>query len=135
METPWRRWDGNPASLQPAPDGALAAELTGLAGLAELTGLAGGGSVLADRAQMLLESSGGGTGSGGGSVGGGGPDDASLRFAGHLIEMAWLVDPGDPGIRRIRRQIFEARAEAAGSTMAHGVFSWAAQESGDHHHG
>ena len=37
-----------------------------------------------------------------------------------------------PGGRsRVRRTVFTRRADAASSTMAHGVFSWAARESGD----
>jgi alkyl sulfatase BDS1-like metallo-beta-lactamase superfamily hydrolase len=121
VRTVWRLyggwWDGNPATLQPAPERALADELAGLAG---------GASALADRALALLESSTGPDG---------GPDDASLRLSGHLAELAWLADAADPGIRRIRQRVFEARADAATSTMAHGVFSWAARESDNHHHG
>lgn len=121
VRTVWRLyggwWDGNPATLKPAPERALATELAGLAG---------GASALSDRALALLESS---TGAGDG------PDDAALRLAGHLAELAWLVEPADPGISRIRQRVFEARAEAATSTMAHGVFSWAARESEIHHHG
>ncbi|HWD52581.1 MAG TPA: alkyl sulfatase dimerization domain-containing protein [Acidimicrobiales bacterium] len=127
VRTVWRLyggwWDGNPATLKPAPDRALATELAALAG---------GASALADRAQALLESS---AGSGGGAAGSTGSADATLRLAGHLAEMAWLADAADPGIRRIRRQVYEARADAATSTMAHGVFSWAARESDNHHHG
>ncbi len=121
VRTVWRLyggwWDGNPATLQPAPERALAGELAGLAG---------GASALADRALALLESSTGAED--------GGPDDAALRLAGHLAELAWQVEPADPGIQRIRQRVFEARAEAATSTMARGVFSWAAQESDGHHH-
>jgi alkyl sulfatase BDS1-like metallo-beta-lactamase superfamily hydrolase len=112
VRTVWRLyggwWDGNPASLKPAPERALATELAELAG---------GAGTLADRALALLAASGGAT------------DDGALRLAGHLAELAWLAAPGDPGIARARQQVFEARAEAATSTMAHGVFSWAARES------
>src|SRR5208283_3808020 len=59
-------WDGNPATLQPAPERALATEL------AELSGGAG---ALAERALRLAE--------GAESPG----DDASLRLAGHLAEL------------------------------------------------
>jgi hypothetical protein len=51
------------------------------------------------------------------------------RLAGHLIEMAWLATPEDSAIQAARRRIFTARAEAATSTMAKGVFRWAARES------
>ena len=60
----------------------------------------------------------------------GDPDDAALRLAGHLAELAWLAAPDDPGVQEVRRTVFTRRADAASSTMAHGVFSWAARESG-----
>ena len=133
VRTVWRLyggwWDGNPATLKPAPERALATELAGLAG---------GATALADRALALLESStiaGEGAGNGPDRGPDDGPDDAALRLAGHLAELAWLVEPTDPGISRIRQRVFEARAQAATSTMAHGVFSWAARESENHHHG
>jgi alkyl sulfatase BDS1-like metallo-beta-lactamase superfamily hydrolase len=111
VRTVWRRyggwWDGNPANLKPAPEAAVATELAALAG---------GPSVLADRAEVLTAAS-------------SNPDDAALRLAGHLIELAWLADRADPGIQRVRRSVFETRASAATSTMAKGVFSWAARES------
>jgi glyoxylase-like metal-dependent hydrolase (beta-lactamase superfamily II) len=99
-------WDGNPATLKPAPERALAAELAVLAG---------GPKVLADRAQALASLEGGG--------------DAALRLAGHLAELAWLAAPDDPAIGQVRLQICTARADAATSTMAAGVFRWAARES------
>lgn len=126
VRTVWRQyggwWDGNPATLKPAPEQALAEELAGLAG---------GPGVLADRALALLD--------------GPAPDDAgpasldpsrptgpdrALRLAGHLVELAWLAAPDDPGIQEARRLVFVRRAEAASSTMAHGVFAWAARQSG-----
>jgi alkyl sulfatase BDS1-like metallo-beta-lactamase superfamily hydrolase len=94
-------WDGNPATLKPAPERTLAVELAGLAG---------GAGVLADRALALLAE----------------PDEEALRLAGHLAETAWLADPGDPGIQRARHRVFTARAERSTSTMARGVFRWAA---------
>ena len=54
-----------------------------------------------------------------------------MRLAGHLAELAWLADPTDQGIQEVRRTVFTRRADAASSTMAHGVFSWAARESGN----
>jgi len=56
-------------------------------------------------------------------------NDESLRLAGHLIELAWLAAPDDPAIQTARQRIFSDRAEAATSTMARGVFTWAARES------
>jgi alkyl sulfatase BDS1-like metallo-beta-lactamase superfamily hydrolase len=98
-------WDGNPATLKPASEHALAAELAALAG---------GATVLADRALALAADP---------------ADDAALRLAGHLAELAWLAAPGDPGVAEVRQRVCTARAEAATSTMARGVFTWAARES------
>lgn len=109
VRTIWRRyggwWDGNPATLKPAPERALAAEVAALAG---------GPGALAARALALLAEPG---------------DDAALRLAGHLAEMAWLAAPDDAAAVDARRQVFSRRAERASSTMAHGVFAWAARES------
>ncbi|MGA2521881.1 MAG: alkyl sulfatase dimerization domain-containing protein [Acidimicrobiales bacterium] len=102
-------WDGNPATLKPAPEGVLAAELATLAG---------GAGVLADRAAAL--------------VAGASADvdpAASLRLAGHLAELAALAAPADAGVHRTRAEVFAAMAEAATSTMAKGVFSWTARDS------
>jgi alkyl sulfatase BDS1-like metallo-beta-lactamase superfamily hydrolase len=108
VRTVWRLyggwWDGNPATLKPAPERSLARELAELAG---------GAAVLADRALALL-----------------GEDEGAMRLAGHLAELAWLAAPDDPGVQDVRRTVFTRRADAASSTMAHGVFSWAARESG-----
>jgi glyoxylase-like metal-dependent hydrolase (beta-lactamase superfamily II) len=115
VHTIWRQyggwWDGNPASLKPARERAVAAELADLAG---------GAQVLADRALALMMQAG---------EDGSSADDAALRLAGHLAELAWLAAPGDGGIAKVRQHVFTARAEAATSTMASGVFRWAAQES------
>jgi alkyl sulfatase BDS1-like metallo-beta-lactamase superfamily hydrolase len=97
-------YDGNPASLKPAPDAVVAAELASLAG---------GASVLADRAAAIA------------SVG----DGESLRLAGHLAEIASLAAPSDAGVHRVRAEVFAKRAEFESSTMAKGVFAWAASES------
>jgi alkyl sulfatase BDS1-like metallo-beta-lactamase superfamily hydrolase len=97
-------WDGNPATLKPANDRRVASELADLAG---------GSARLAQRAETLADH--------------GSPDD--LRLAGHLIEWAWLASPDDQGVQAARQRIFSARAEAATSTMARGVFDWAARES------
>ncbi|HEY3907822.1 MAG TPA: alkyl sulfatase dimerization domain-containing protein [Streptosporangiaceae bacterium] len=98
-------WDGNPASLKPAPERALAAELATLAG---------GAQALADRAEALAEPS---------------QTETDLRLAGHLAELAWLAAPDDPGIARVRGLVNLARVQASTSTMAKGVFGWAARES------
>ncbi len=106
-------WDGNPATLKPAPESMLAAELAELAG--------GAGS-LADRALVLLAMALGAEERQ--------ASDLALRLAGHLAEMAWLASPDDQGIQAIRHRVFSTRAEAATSTMAKGIFRWAARESG-----
>jgi alkyl sulfatase BDS1-like metallo-beta-lactamase superfamily hydrolase len=115
VRTVWRRyggwWDGNPATLKPAPERAIALELAELAG---------GAGVLADRALVLMA----------GAAAGNAHEDGALRLAGHLAELAWLAAPDDPGVQEARRLVFTRRADAASSTMAHGVFSWAARESG-----
>lgn len=97
-------WDGNPATLKPASDTALATELAQLAG---------GAGALCDRALALVAAG----------------DDPSLRLAGHLAELAWLAARDDPSVCEVRRQVFTTRAGAATSTMAKGVFNWAARES------
>jgi len=107
-------WDGNPATLKPASEQAVARELADLSG--------GAGS-LADRALALLaaaDDTGGGVDSG---------NDDMLRLAGHLAELAWLAAPDDPAVAEVRRTVFTRRAGAATSTMARGVFNWAARES------
>jgi alkyl sulfatase BDS1-like metallo-beta-lactamase superfamily hydrolase len=103
-------WDGNPASLKPAPEASVAAELAALCG---------GPSVLADRALSLLEE----------ADETAGEHDPGLRVAGHLAELAVLAAPDDRAVQRVRATVFAARAQRATSTMAKGVFNWAARES------
>ena len=91
-------WDGDPASLKPAPAAVLASEVASLAG---------GAARLADRALDLMAT--------------------DLRLAGHLAEMASQAAPSDPAIAAVRRQVFAARAASEASTMSRGVFSWAAR--------
>jgi alkyl sulfatase BDS1-like metallo-beta-lactamase superfamily hydrolase len=116
VHTIWRQyggwWDGNPATLKPAPEQALARELAALAG---------GAGALAERALELLASAEAATGAD--------EADQGLRLAGHLAESAWLAAPHDRAIQRARRDVFAARAARATSTMARGVFTWAAAES------
>jgi glyoxylase-like metal-dependent hydrolase (beta-lactamase superfamily II) len=98
-------YDGNPATLKPAREAALAGELAALAG---------GAMVLARRASALIEGS---------------PTDEQLRLACHLAELAALAAPDDAGVHAVREAVFTARGEAATSVMAKGVFAWAASES------
>ena len=74
---------------------------------AELASLAGGPGRLAARARELED----------------------LRLAGHLAELAFLAAPEDPDVRAAHAEVFGRRAETEASTMARGVFSWAARES------
>ncbi|MGW7001946.1 alkyl sulfatase dimerization domain-containing protein [Streptomyces sp. NPDC054933] len=101
----WRLWGGwydqNPAHLKPAPQAAVATELAAAAG---------GARVLADRAMELL-------------------DAGELRLACHLAETAALAAPEDRGIARVRAAVYGKRAATESSTMARGVFGWAAAES------
>ncbi|HXN61312.1 MAG TPA: alkyl sulfatase dimerization domain-containing protein, partial [Acidimicrobiales bacterium] len=114
-------WDGNPATLKPAPERALAAELAALAG---------GAGALADRALELLALA----QQAGDRDGEDAEAEQALRLAGHLAEHAWLAAPSDEGIQQARREVFAARAARATSTMARGVFTWAADESEPHAH-
>ena len=110
VRTVWRRyggwWDGNPATLKPAP-GTGPRHRAGRPG--RRPGCPGRPGPRPARRT--------------------GGDDAALRLAGHLAEMAWLAAPDDPAIGETRRRVFSTRADAASSTMAHGVFAWAARES------
>jgi alkyl sulfatase BDS1-like metallo-beta-lactamase superfamily hydrolase len=102
-------WDGNPATLRPAHERALARELAELAG---------GPHALSARAEALLEVD----------------SDEGFRLAGHLAEMAWLASPSDPEVQEVRRRVFHALASHATSTMSRGVFSWAEREASDDEH-
>jgi glyoxylase-like metal-dependent hydrolase (beta-lactamase superfamily II) len=145
VRTVWRRyggwWDGNPATLKPAPERVLAAELAALAG---------GPGVLAARAVELAErelAAGGrakpdpapATGSAGSvSVAALPGGEEGLRVAGHLAELAWLAAPEDNEIAQARHRVYSIRAERATSTMSAGIYRWAAGESlgdplGQHH--
>ncbi|MFF4323453.1 alkyl sulfatase dimerization domain-containing protein [Streptomyces sp. NPDC001568] len=101
----WRLWGGwydlNPAHLKPAPEAEVAAELAAAAG---------GARALADRAVRLLE-------------------QGRLRLASHLAETAALAAPEDAAVARIRARVYTHRAGAEQSTMARGIFAWAAAES------
>ena len=94
-------YDGNPSRLKPAPDAAVAAEVAALAG---------GATRLAERAVALA-------------------DAGDLRLAAHLVEWAALAAPADRTVHRARAEVYERRVADATSTMAKGVFGWAARES------
>ncbi|MFE7112806.1 alkyl sulfatase dimerization domain-containing protein [Streptomyces sp. NPDC057575] len=101
----WRLWGGwydqNPAHLKPAPEAAVATEFANAAG---------GASVLAQRALKLLE-------------------EGEPRLASHLAETAALAAPADVEVARVRARVYGQRAATETSTMACGVFHWAAAES------
>ncbi|MCC6227170.1 MAG: MBL fold metallo-hydrolase [Microthrixaceae bacterium] len=94
-------YDGDPSHLKPSPANALAGELAMLAG---------GATALASHAEALS-------------------DRGEHRLAGHLAELAVQADPDDPGLHRVRALVFSRRADLERSTMAKGVFRWAATES------
>ena len=101
----WRLYGGwydqNPANLKPAPEAELAVVLAELAG---------GARALADRATELMA-------------------QGSARLAGHLAEWAAQAAPDDREIAGVRAEVYAERARQESSTMAKGVFSWAASES------
>ncbi|HTO01564.1 MAG TPA: alkyl sulfatase dimerization domain-containing protein [Microthrixaceae bacterium] len=98
-------YDGNPATLKPAPERAIAHELVALLG---------GAGPLVDRAVELSEA-------------------GNHRLACQLIEFAALSseegEAGDPGVHRVRAEIYRARARVESSLMAKGVYRWAQAES------
>jgi alkyl sulfatase BDS1-like metallo-beta-lactamase superfamily hydrolase len=94
-------YDGNPATLKPAPDAVLATEVAALAG---------GAGALAARALEVA-------------------DGGDLRLAGQLVEMAALAAPDDAAVHDARAEVFRRRVAAEPSLMAKGVFSWAVAES------
>ena len=94
-------YDGNPSTLKPAPEAVLARELADLAG---------GATVLADRAAALSAA-------------------GDHRLAGHLAELAALAAPSDTGVHAVRADVFGARARLERSVMSQGVFRWAEHES------
>lgn len=95
-------YDGNPAHLKPPADADLAAELTALIGSADR---------LAERAIELS------------AIG-------DHRLASQLVELATQAAPDSTEVRAARATVFGARAKVERSTMAKGVYSWAAKESG-----
>ena len=101
----WRQyggwWDGDPATLKPAPADALAAELAGLVG---------GPLALAHRAEEIAA-------------------EGDLRLACHLVELAGLAAPDDRAVHAIRALVYEQRRKAEHSLMAKGIYASAVRES------
>lgn len=102
----WRLYggwfDGQPQSLKPAPSSMVAEEISRLAG---------GADNIAARAVELLERS-------------------ELRLAGHLAEIARQAEPDNDYVRKVHERVYSTRAEAERSTMAKGIFNWAARGDG-----
>ncbi len=105
MRNIWRQfggwWDGAPSRLKPSPDAVLAVELADLAG---------GASVLIDRATALS-------------------DAGEHRLACHLADLAGWAAPRDPGVHAARAVVYRARRSVETSLMAKGIFAGAARES------
>lgn len=101
----WRRyggwWDGDPASLKPAPASSLATEMATLAG---------GAVRLAQRAEEIAGS-------------------GDLRLACHLAELAGLAAPDDPEVHSMRAAVYERRRHTERSLMAKGIYASAVRES------
>ncbi len=101
----WRQfggwWDGAPSRLKPPPDAVMAAELAELAG---------GASVLIERAVQLS-------------------DTGDFRLACHLADLAGWAAPSDAGLHRQRALVYRARRKSESSLMAKGIFAGAARES------
>jgi alkyl sulfatase BDS1-like metallo-beta-lactamase superfamily hydrolase len=96
-------WDGDPASLKPAPPDRLATVL------AELCG---GAHTLAERAARALT-------------------DGEPRVAARLAELAIQAAPTDETVHAMHRTVFAALADAATSTMARGIYRAATPEIND----
>lgn len=101
----WRRYggwyDGNPANLKPARRADLARELATLSG---------GAARLAARARELLMA-------------------GEYRLAGHFAQLAVDAAPDDANAHQARAEVFAGLEQHATSTMAKGIYAWAAAES------
>lgn len=94
-------YDGDPSHLKPARRSELSREI------AQLTG---GADRLAERARELLAR-------------------GEHRLAGHFAQLAADAAPDDKDAHAARADVFAALEKAATSTMAKGVYAWAAAES------
>jgi len=94
-------YDGNPSHLKPAPEAEQAAEVAGLAG---------GVSVLMERARALME-------------------QGNLRLGCHVIEWAAAAEPDNPEVHELRAEIYKTRADDETATMTKGIFGAATRES------
>ena len=55
--------------------------------------------------------------------------NGNLQMACHLIEGAALAAPNSPEVHQLRSEIYDARANEQDSSMARGIFSFAASSS------
>lgn len=94
-------YDGNPANLKPARRGDLAREIASVSG---------GAGRLAERALELLAA-------------------GEHRLAGHFAQLAVDADPQDRAAHSARAEVYSALEKSSTSTMAKGVYAWAAAES------
>ncbi|SRR5579885_42309 len=101
LEGGW--YDGSPSNLQPATEAERGREIAELAG---------GVDKIVARAMEKFAA-------------------GNLAIAAHLIDWAVAAAPDDRLAHEARIRIYEARAEAASSTMAHGVFRSAALASAE----
>jgi alkyl sulfatase BDS1-like metallo-beta-lactamase superfamily hydrolase len=93
-------WDANPATLKPARDAAIAAEVASLSG---------GADVLAQRALELMGS--------------------DIRLACHLVEWAAQSEPESTSVHAARAEIYATRRSQELSLMSKGIYGQAADES------
>ena len=100
----WRLYagwfDGDPSSLKPPPQAALAMEIAALAG---------GADAVAERAREIAAR-------------------GDLRLACSLAEMALKAAPKSANARSARADLYARAAETEPSTMAKGIYSWAADD-------
>ena len=94
-------YEGEPDRLLPAPRSAEAAEWVTLAG---------GLQPVMDRARAHMQ-------------------NGNLQLACHLIEGAALAAPNSPDVHGLRAEIYDARANEQDSSMARGIFAFAASSS------
>lgn len=94
-------YSGIPSELKPAHPTLQAREIARLAG---------GVTVLSERARALLA-------------------QGDLRLASHLADWAVAAAPDDPDVHGVRAEVYEARVQAEPSTMSKGIFGDAARTS------
>lgn len=94
-------YDGDPSHLKPAPAAAYALEMAALAG---------GATRLGQRATQLAAA-------------------GDLALAAQLAELATQAEPSSSSLHAIRADVYRQRVAVEASTMAKGIFNWAATES------